>query len=107
MGEVADRTVHGGPDKAVHAHDAEDYRWWEDQLGTAFEPGTFGDNLTTSGLRLNDALVGERWRVGSALLEVAQPRNPEDAGELLALPQLPSSWRDWADQLLARSRMEA
>jgi MOSC domain-containing protein YiiM len=59
MGEVADRTVHGGPDKAVHAHDAEDYRWWEDQLGTAFEPGTFGDNLTTSGLRLNDALVGE------------------------------------------------
>jgi MOSC domain-containing protein YiiM len=73
----ADRSVHGGVDKAVYAYAREDYEWWSAELGTeALEPGTFGENLTVSGIALNAAEVGERWRVGSALLEVSEPRFP-------------------------------
>jgi MOSC domain-containing protein YiiM len=72
----ADLSVHGGPDKAVYAYALEDYRWWGDRLGTALPPGTFGENLTVSGLEVSGAVVGERWEVGSVLLEVAQPRLP-------------------------------
>jgi MOSC domain-containing protein YiiM len=74
--EQADRTVHGGPDKAVYAYAAEDTEWWEDELATALGPGAFGENLTVSGLPVSHAVIGERWAVGSALLEVAQPRLP-------------------------------
>jgi len=74
--EQAERTVHGGPDKAIYAYAREDYLWWSDQLGFWLEPGTFGENLTVSGLELNDALVGERWTVGATLLEITQPRLP-------------------------------
>jgi MOSC domain-containing protein YiiM len=130
-------------------------------------PGTFGDNFTTTGVALNDAIVGERWRVGTALLEVTQPRIPcyklgirmadplfphlfawaarwgtylriieegevgpgdtvelvsrpshgvsvgliaeiyyDDhgrAGEMLAAPQLPESWRAWAERSQRKS----
>ena len=72
----ADRKVHGGPDKAVYAYSREDYAWWEGELGRELEPGLFGENLTTEGVDASGALVGERWRVGSALLEVAGPRLP-------------------------------
>ena len=74
--DQADRTVHGGHDKAVYAYSVEDYSWWSDELGQDIGPGTFGDNLTTSGIDVSGAVVGERWRVGSAVLEVAQPRTP-------------------------------
>jgi MOSC domain-containing protein YiiM len=75
--DQADRSVHGGVDKAVYAYAREDYEWWAGELGAeALEPGTFGENLTVSGLDLNTAKVGERWRVGSALLEVSEPRFP-------------------------------
>jgi MOSC domain-containing protein YiiM len=75
--EQADRSVHGGVDKAVYAYAREDYEWWGGELGTdSPEPGTFGENLTVSGLDLNAAEVGERWRVGSVLLEVSEPRFP-------------------------------
>jgi MOSC domain-containing protein YiiM len=75
--DQADRSVHGGADKAVYAYAREDYEWWAGELGAeALEAGTFGENLTVSGLDLNAAKVGERWRVGSALLEVSEPRFP-------------------------------
>ncbi len=74
--DQADRLLHGGPDKAVYAYAAEDYRYWADYEGIATSPGLFGENLTVQGLDLGSALVGERWRVGTALLEVAQPRLP-------------------------------
>lgn len=74
--DQADRTVHGGPDKAVYAYSAEDYRWWAAALGRELEPGTFGENLTTAGLDLRSALIGERWQVGTATLRVTQPRIP-------------------------------
>jgi MOSC domain-containing protein YiiM len=74
--DQADRTVHGGVDKAVYAYAREDYDWWESELGREVGPGTFGENLTVAGIDLREALVGERWRVGSAELEVSEPRFP-------------------------------
>lgn len=74
--DQADRRVHGGPDKAVYAYSREDYDYWRDTEGIDAPPGLFGENLTTDGIDLSLAIVGERWTVGSAVLEVAQPRLP-------------------------------
>ena len=74
--DQADRTVHGGPDKAVYAYAAEDTEWWEAQLGSRLGAGAFGENLTVRGLPVSEAVIGERWTVGSTVLEVAQPRLP-------------------------------
>jgi MOSC domain-containing protein YiiM len=74
--DQADRTVHGGPDKAVYAYSEHDYAWWAEQLGAPLAPGTFGENLTVGGIPVSGAVIGERWAVGSTLLEVAQPRLP-------------------------------
>lgn len=74
--DQADRQVHGGRDKAIYAYAREDYDAWRDGHGVATTPGLFGENLTVEGVDLRQAIVGERWEVGSALLEVAQPRLP-------------------------------
>jgi len=74
--DQADRKAHGGPDKAVYAYAAEDAQWWEQELGRSLGSGEFGENLTTQGIEVNDALVGERWQIGSAVLEVSEPRIP-------------------------------
>jgi MOSC domain-containing protein YiiM len=68
--------VHGGPDKAVYAYASEDTEWWEAQLAAPLGAGAFGENLTVRGLPVSDAVIGERWAVGSTVLEVAQPRLP-------------------------------
>lgn len=68
---------HGGYDQAVYAYAREDLDGWEADLGRALPDGVFGENLTTLGLDVNSALIGERWRVGgSVLLEVSCPRVP-------------------------------
>ncbi|HEU5002208.1 MAG TPA: MOSC domain-containing protein [Actinomycetota bacterium] len=72
----ADPTAHGGPRKAVYLYGTDDLAWWEAELGERVGPGTFGENLTVAGVVINDARIGEQWRVGSALLEVTQPRFP-------------------------------
>jgi len=74
--DQADRKAHGGPDKVVYAYAVEDARWWQQQIGRALEYGEFGENLTTEGIEVNDALVGERWQIGTAVLEVSEPRIP-------------------------------
>ncbi len=74
--DQADRRFHGGPDKAVYAYAAEDYAWWAGELGRELEAGTFGENLTIEGADLRTVLVDERWLVGTAVLEVSQPRTP-------------------------------
>lgn len=74
--DQADRTVHGGRDKAIYAYAREDYDFWRDHEAVETSPGLFGENLTTDGLDLSRAVIGERWSVGSALLEVAQIRLP-------------------------------
>jgi len=71
-----DRRVHGGPDKAVYAYAGEDEAWWAGELEREIPPGMFGENLTTEGVDCSGAVVGERWRAGSVLLEVSQPRMP-------------------------------
>jgi MOSC domain-containing protein YiiM len=72
----ADRAVHGGYDKAVYAYALEDTSWWEAELGRALGPGAFGENLTVAGLDLSSMIVGQRWTVGTATLEVSEPRLP-------------------------------
>jgi MOSC domain-containing protein YiiM len=94
--EQADRVAHGGPDQALYAYALEDYAWWEVNLERPIAPGTFGENLTTYGFDPNDALVGERWAVGSTLLEVSQPRLP--CFKLAARLELPSFVRRFAEQ---------
>ncbi len=73
---VADRKNHGGYDQAVYAYSREDAEWWENELGVPLSSGKFGENLTTQGLNLSTAVIGERWNIGTATLEVAQPRTP-------------------------------
>jgi MOSC domain-containing protein YiiM len=74
--DQADRRVHGGPDKAVYAYAMEDYDWWTRELGSPTGIATFGENLTTRGIDLAQCVIGQRWQVGTAVLEVAQPREP-------------------------------
>jgi MOSC domain-containing protein YiiM len=74
--QQADLSVHGGPDKAVYAYAIEDLDWWADNLNRPLGPGSVGENLTTKGIDLSDARIGERWAVGSAVLQVTQPRIP-------------------------------
>ena len=72
----ADLTVHGGSDKAIYAYPYEHLPRWNDELGTNFGPGTFGENLTTVGWLENDVRIGDLWAWGDALLQVSQPRSP-------------------------------
>ena len=74
--DQADRKAHGGPDKALYAYALEDARWWEQEVGRALAYGEFGENLTTEGIDVNGALVGERWQIGTTVLEVSEPRIP-------------------------------
>jgi MOSC domain-containing protein YiiM len=67
---------HGGPDQAVYAYAREDLDDWQAELGP-LRNGFFGENLTTAGVDVNGALIGERWRIGTGvLLEVSCPRIP-------------------------------
>ncbi|GAA3956407.1 MOSC domain-containing protein [Gordonia caeni] len=73
----ADRKHHGGLDKAVYAYSAEDAGYWAAELGRPLPAGWFGENLRTDGIDLSGARIGERWRIGEALVvEVTSPRIP-------------------------------
>ena len=75
--DVCDLRHHGGDDQAVYAFAREDLDYWQDELGRPLAGGVFGENLTTAGLEVSDALVGEQWQVGAqVLLEVCAPRVP-------------------------------
>lgn len=70
---------HGGVDKAVHHYPQEHYPSWASEIGNLpvlMQPGAFGENLSTSGMTENDVAVGDRFRLGSTLLEVSQGRQP-------------------------------
>jgi MOSC domain-containing protein YiiM len=77
--EQADRTVHGGIDKAIHHYPADHYGWWREYLGDApllDAPGAFGENISTAGLDEQTVFLGDRFRLGTALVEVTQARQP-------------------------------
>jgi MOSC domain-containing protein YiiM len=74
---IFDVAHHGGPDQAVYAYAREDLDAWAETLGRPLSNGSFGENITTSGLDVTGALIGERWRIGGeVLLEVSAPRIP-------------------------------
>jgi MOSC domain-containing protein YiiM len=73
---IGDWTVHGGEYQAVYGYAREDLDWWQSELDVPLSNGQFGENLTTQGIDHTNALVGEHWRIGSALLEVTGPRIP-------------------------------
>lgn len=74
--EQADTANHGGPDQAVYAYAREDLDWWVEQLARDLPDGTFGENVTTAGLEVTGALIGEIWRLGTALVQVVSVRIP-------------------------------
>ena len=71
-----DKAHHGREGKAVYAYAQEDADWWAADLERDLPPGRFGENLRTRGLDVTNALLGERWRIGTTLLEVTCPRTP-------------------------------
>lgn len=77
--EQADRKHHGGPHMAVHLYPHDHYAGWRKRVGEhplLDQPGAFGENICTTGLVEPAALVGDRFRLGTALLEISQPRKP-------------------------------
>jgi MOSC domain-containing protein YiiM len=75
---IGDSQVHGGDDQAVYAYAREDLDVWQHELERDLDNGMFGENLTTDGLDVTGARIGERWQIGSGglVLEVSQPRLP-------------------------------
>lgn len=77
--EQADLSVHGGPDKAIHHYPRDHYDWWAETIGDHAllqDAGAFGENISTSGLTESAACIGDRYRLGSALVEISQGRQP-------------------------------
>ena len=77
--EQADPVHHGGPDMAVHLYPLDHHTFWREQIGDhelLGNPGAFGSNLAVYGLVEKQVLLGSRYRLGSALIEVCQPRQP-------------------------------
>jgi MOSC domain-containing protein YiiM len=73
---VSDRSVHGGPDKAICCYAHEHYPFWEMRLGHEMPVPSFGENLTTEGMLEIDICIGDAYRIGSATVQVSQPRQP-------------------------------
>lgn len=77
--EQADRRVHGGPEMALHLYPLDHHIFWREQIGTIpllDEPGAFGSNLAVRDLTERDVHIGDQFRLGSALIEISQPRQP-------------------------------
>jgi MOSC domain-containing protein YiiM len=74
--EQADLRVHGGWDKAVYVYPSEHYAFWRAKLDMPMTHGMFGENFTTEGLDESTVCIGDRFRIGSAVVEVTQPRVP-------------------------------
>ena len=71
-----DTKFHGGGDQAVYAYSLAEQARWADELGREIPPGWFGENLLVDGLDVTDAVIGSRWEVGTAVLEVTMHREP-------------------------------
>lgn len=80
LGIVGDAIVnvrhHGGSEQALYAYAREHAAWWEQELDRELPPGSFGENLSTEGIDIDLARIGERWAIGDAVVEVTKPRIP-------------------------------
>ena len=74
--EQVDERHHGGPDQALYAYAREDLDWWTEQLRRELPDGVFGENITSAGLDISGALIGETWRLGTAVVQVTSVRVP-------------------------------
>jgi MOSC domain-containing protein YiiM len=74
--EQVDKPDHGGYEQALYAYAREDLDWWVERLGRELASGTFGENVTSSGIDITGGLIGEVWRLGSAVVQVTSPRIP-------------------------------
>jgi MOSC domain-containing protein YiiM len=74
--EQSDTENHGGREQALYAYAREDLDWWVERLCRELANGVFGENITTSGLDVTGALIGEVWQVGTAVVQVTSPRIP-------------------------------
>jgi len=74
--DQADKENHGGPEQAVYVYAREDLDWWAGELGRDLRNGAFGENIVTAGLDISGALIGERWRLGTAVVQVTSCRIP-------------------------------
>ena len=72
----ADRTVHGGPEKALLGYCADHYPLWSSELGQPFADGAFGENLALTGLSEEAVAIGDTFHLGTAVIQVSQPRQP-------------------------------
>ncbi|WP_062238284.1 MOSC domain-containing protein [Fictibacillus sp. FJAT-27399] len=72
----ADTVHHGGPDKAVCVYSHDHYAYWEKGLGISLDVPSFGENLTVEGLTEKEVFIGDIFRLGEALVQVSQPRQP-------------------------------
>ena len=73
---VVNTKHHGGPDQAVYVYSDEDYDWWCSNLDRDLAPGTFGENLTLSSFGEGAVMIGDRWKIGTVVLETTAPRIP-------------------------------
>jgi len=73
---IVSKKHHGGPDQAVYVYGAADYAWWSKELGKEIFPGTFGENLTITGLESAQFNIGDYLHVGVVTLQVTAPRIP-------------------------------
>jgi MOSC domain-containing protein YiiM len=96
VGDFGDTASHGGDAQAVYAFTREDLDAWEQRLGRDLPSGFFGENLTTSGIDVNDARLGERWRIGPAGVSGGD----DDRVELqITSPRIPcSTFRGWVGE---------
>jgi MOSC domain-containing protein YiiM len=73
---IGDSKNHGGPDQAVYIYTRNDYDWWEAELGRSIPAGSFGENLTISGLESGPCNIGDILHIGAVTLQVTAPRIP-------------------------------
>ena len=74
--EQVDTDSHGGCEQAVYVYAREDLDWWVERLGRELRNGMFGENITTAGLDVTGALIGETWRLGTAVVQITAVRIP-------------------------------
>lgn len=100
---VGSPDVHGGADMAVYAFAREDLDAWQEELGIELPDGWFGENLTTYGIDVNAALVGEQWRVGEALFEISKVRIPCNTFQL-RIAEAGGPSRGWVKRFTQEAR---